>query len=67
MSMRTVIATRGNKGRLLVARVIDARVESFNDLGEGGGCHKIVPDLEGNGTKIIYPGDIFDQTCGEIS
>ena len=42
--------------------------ESFNDWGGGGGgCHNIVPVLKGNGPKTALPGDIFDQTSGEMS
>ena len=40
--------------------------ESFNDWG-GRGCRKFVPVLKGNGPKIARPGDIFDQSPGEMS
>ena len=33
----------------------------------GRGCRKFVPVLGGDGTKIAPPGDIFDQTPGEMS
>ena len=33
----------------------------------GGGCNKFVPDLRGNGTKIVPTGDMFDQPPGEMS
>ena len=32
----------------------------------GRGCRKIVPVLGGDGTKIAPPGDIFDQSPGEM-
>ena len=35
-------------------------VESFNDWG-GRGCHKFVPVLGPDGTKIAFSGDVFDQ------
>ena len=38
----------------------------FNDWG-GRGCHKFVPVLGGDGTKIAPPGDLFDQPPGEMS
>ena len=41
--------------------------ESFNDWGGGRGCHKIVPVLGGDGTKIAPTGGIFDQSSGEVS
>ena len=41
--------------------------ESFNDWGAGRGCHKFVPVLGGDGTKIAPPGDIFDRSRGEMS
>ena len=34
---------------------------------EGRGCHKCVPVLGGDGTKISPTGDIFDQSPGEMS
>ena len=34
---------------------------------EGRGCRKFVPVLGGDGTKIVPPGDIFDQPPGEMS
>ena len=40
--------------------------ESFNDWG-GRGCHKFVPGMAGDGTKIAPPGDIFDQSPDEMS
>ena len=40
--------------------------ESFNDRG-GRGCHKFVPVLEGDGTKIDPPGELFYQPPGEMS
>ena len=40
--------------------------ESFNDW-EGRGCHKIVPVLGGDGTKIPPTGDLFGQPPGEMS
>ena len=36
-------------------------------MGGGGGCHKFVPFLGGDGTKIAPLGDLFDQPPGEIS
>ena len=42
-------------------------LELFNDWGGGGGCHKFVPFLGGDGTKIAPLGDLFDQPPGEIS
>ena len=42
--------------------------QSRSTIGGGGrGCHKFVPVLEGGGTKIAPPGDLFDQFLGEIS
>ena len=41
-------------------------LESFNGWGGRGG-HKFVPVLGGNGTKIALPGDLFDQSHGEMS
>ena len=38
----------------------------FQQLG-GGGCHKFVPILGGDGTKIAPPGDIFDQLPGKMN
>ena len=40
--------------------------KSFND-GGGGGCHKFVPVLGGDGTRIAPPGEIFDQPPGDMS
>ena len=40
--------------------------ESFNDL-RGRACHKFVPVLKADGTKIAPPGDIFDHPPGEMS
>ena len=40
-------------------------LESFNDWG-GRGCREFVPVLEGDGTKIAPPGDIYDQPPGEM-
>ena len=36
-------------------------------LGGGRGCHKFVPVLVGDGSKISSPGDLFDQPPGEVS
>ena len=36
-------------------------------LGAGRGCHKFVPVLVGDGSKIASPGDLFDQPPGEVS
>ena len=36
-------------------------------IGGGLGCHKFVPVLGGNGTKIVPPGDLSDQPPGEMS
>ena len=52
--------------RLLSTLPLSA-AESFNDWGGGGGCHKFVSVLGGNGVKIAPPGDLFDQLPGEIS
>ena len=41
-------------------------LESFHDLGGGRGCHKFVPVLGGDGTKIAPPGDLFDRPPGEM-
>ena len=41
--------------------------ESFNDWEGGRGCHKIIPVLGGDGTKIAPPGDTFDQPLGKIN
>ena len=38
--------------------------DPFNDWGGGRGCNKIVPVLEGDGTKIAPTGDIFDLPRG---
>ena len=38
----------------------------YNDWGRRG-CHKLVPVLGGNGSKIAPPGDLFDQPPGELS
>ena len=38
----------------------------FND-GGGRGCRKFIPVLVGDGTKIVPPGDVFDQPPGEMS
>ena len=39
----------------------------FNDWGGGRACHKFVPVLGGDGTKIAPPGDLFDKLPGEMS
>ena len=36
-------------------------------IGEGRGCHKIVPVLGGDGTKIVPSGDLFDQPPGNMN
>ena len=42
--------------------------ESRSTIGGGGrGCNKFVPVLSGDGTKIVPPGDLFDQAPGEMS
>ena len=33
----------------------------------GWGCHKFVPVLGGDGTKIAPAGDLFDQPLGDMS
>ena len=33
----------------------------------GGVCDKFVPVLGGDGTKIVPPGDLFDQPPGELN
>ena len=40
---------------------------SFNDWGGGQGCHRFVPVLGVDGTKIAPPGDLFDQPPVEMS
>ena len=35
--------------------------------GRGRGCHSFSPVLEGDGTKIAPPGDVFDQPPGRMS
>ena len=39
--------------------------ESFDEWGRG--CRKLVAVLRGDSTKIVLPGDIFDQTPSEMS
>ena len=39
--------------------------ESFNDCG-GRGCHTFFPFWGRDGTKIVPPGDLFDQPPGEM-
>ena len=41
-------------------------IEPFNDWG-GRGCHKFVPVLGGDCTKMASPGDLFDKPLGEMS
>ena len=36
-------------------------------MGGGRGCHKFVSVLGRDGTKIAPPGDLFDQSLGEMS
>ena len=36
-------------------------------LGAGRGCHKFVPVLVGDGSRISSPGDLFGQPPGEVS
>ena len=43
-----------------------ATAESFNDW-RGRGCSKFIPVLGRDGTKIVPPGDLFDQPLGEMS
>ena len=40
---------------------------SRSTIGGGGECHKFVPVLGGNGTKIAPPEDLFNQPPGEMS
>ena len=40
---------------------------SRSTIGEGWGYHKFVPVLGRDGTKIAPPGDLFDQSPGELS
>ena len=40
--------------------------EPFNDWG-GRGCHRFVPVLGGDGTKIAPRGNLFDEPPGEMS
>ena len=35
-------------------------------LGGGRGCHKFVPVLGGDGTKMAPPEDLFDQPSGDM-
>ena len=35
-------------------------------IGAGRGCHKFVPVLEEDGTKLAPPGDLFHQLHGEM-
>ena len=41
-------------------------MDSFNNWGGGRGCHKFISVLEGDGTKVAPPGDLFDQPPGEM-
>ena len=41
-------------------------IESFNDW-RGRGCHKFVPVVGGDGTKMAPPGDLLDQPLSEMS
>ena len=41
--------------------------ESFNYWGRGRGCNNFVPVLGGDGTKIVLPGDLFDQPPGDMN
>ena len=42
--------------------------QNRSTIGGGGrGCHKFVPVLERDGTKIAPSGDLFDHPPGEIS
>ena len=47
-------------------RLVDDLFEPFNDL-RGRGCHKFVPVLGGDDTKIAPPVDLFDQPPGVMS
>ena len=47
-------------------RVRPIRMRVVQRLGGGRGCHKFVPILVGDGTKIAPPGDLFDQPPGEM-
>ena len=38
--------------------------KSRSTIGGGRGCHKLVPGLGGDGTKIAPSGDLFDQPPG---
>ena len=40
---------------------------SRSTIGEGRGCHKFVPVLGGDGTKIAPPEDLLGQLPGEMS
>ena len=48
-------------------RLLASSNESFNDWGGGRGCHKFVPVLGGDGTKIDPHGDLRDQPSSEMS
>ena len=49
-----------------IACECDLDLESFHDWGGGRGCHKFIPVLGGEGTKIAPPGDLFDRPPGEM-
>ena len=59
-------STRSSTDRPAVSST-DKAEESLNDWGRGRGCHKFVPVLGGDGTKIAPPKDLFDQPPGEMS
>ena len=51
----------------ILDRLTTITVKSRSPVGGGRGCHKLVPVLRGDGTKIAPPGDVFDQPPGEMS
>ena len=73
---------RGGKEVLKVVRLRTERHPAFDIAGDwkstafrvvqrlgggGGGCKRLVPVLRGDGTKIAFPGDLFDQLPGEMN
>ena len=43
------------------------KLGSRSKIGGGQGCHKFVPVLRGDGTRVSSPGHLFDQPSGELS
>ena len=59
----------GRKGLMndIFVPLVNHWLASRSMTGGGWGCHKFAPVLGGDGTKIVRPGDIFDQPPGEMS